>query len=98
MFERISVIDGPASGDPVVVWTDADRPVRLVYKRARWRVEGEPVPLREIPEQMFHPLITHPLERAAGWRCTVRSADHPNALVLALRREGSVWRAEEILR
>lgn len=96
MFERMQSVRPGVTEAPIVVWTEADRPVRLIYKRARWRVEGDPVPLREVPEQMFHPLITHPMERTAGWRCTVRSADHHSTLVLALRREGAVWRAEEV--
>lgn len=96
MFERMPSMRPGVAEAPIVVWTEADRPVRLVYKQVRWRVEGEPIPLHDVPEHMFHPLITHPMERMAGWRCTVRSADQRSTLVLALRREGVGWKAVEL--
>ncbi|UOQ60068.1 hypothetical protein MUN76_13645 [Leucobacter rhizosphaerae] len=96
MFERPTMALPRVDDDPVIVWTEAERPVRLVYRLARWRVEGDPEPLREVPESLYHPLITHPTERTAGWRCRVRSADSRRTLVLALRRDGALWRAEEL--
>ncbi|QYM76929.1 hypothetical protein [Leucobacter luti] len=78
------------------MWTERDRPVRLFFREARWSVEGEPVAITEIPNHQYHPLITHPTPAFMGWRCVMGSEDLTTKLVLAVRREGTLWRAEEV--
>ncbi|WP_449280424.1 hypothetical protein [Leucobacter sp.] len=94
MFESVIGPRVHFAEDAVHVWMVDERPQRLVYRRDRWTVEGTPEPIVEVPDELFHPLITHPTPRRTGWRCTVRRVRDAAELRLAIRREAGVWRVE----
>ncbi|GAA2185750.1 hypothetical protein GCM10009786_03430 [Leucobacter alluvii] len=98
MFESVIGPKMPLHDDTVVVWMVDGRPARLVFERARWRVEGEPRPIVEVPDEHIHPLITHVAERHTGWRCTVRRDGGAERVELAVRRDGVRWIAERLAR
>ncbi|UOQ57323.1 hypothetical protein MUN78_00315 [Leucobacter allii] len=79
------------TGESTFVWMEQDRPARLVYERARWRVVGTPRAIIEAPEEERHPLAAHPRSRQTEWRCTVRRDGDGETRTLALRRDGSRW-------
>ena len=83
-----------APDQAVVVWMEAGLPARLVFERARWRVEGRPEPIVEVPDGLLHPLITHVGEQQVGWRCRVQRDDGGERLSLELRRADTWWIAE----
>lgn len=86
-----------AQPTPVAVWLDsADRPVRLVYRGARYTTIDEPTPL---PHDIdWPPGITHPPAepRTAGWRLTARSTATGETLVFDLRQAGGGWQVEQV--
>lgn len=96
MFESVIGPKMPLLDDTVVVWFVEGRPARLVFERVRWRVEGEPRPIIEVPDGHMHPLITHVSERQTGWRCSVRRDGGGERLELAVRRDGVRWIAERL--
>ncbi|MFD5598441.1 hypothetical protein ACFWHR_00160 [Leucobacter sp. NPDC058333] len=96
MFETVIGPQMSMSDDTVVVWLVEGRPARLVFERSRWRVEGDPLPIIEVPDGHMHPLITHSDERHTGWRCTVKRDGGAEQLELAVRREGVSWVAERL--
>lgn len=73
--------------EPVTVWTDRNRPTRMVWRAERWRVSDTPTPLREA---VVHPALTHPLERTVGWRFQGTS-ESGRSLVFDVRRDGAEW-------
>ncbi|WP_053353729.1 hypothetical protein [Leucobacter musarum] len=96
MFESVIGPKLPVRDDTVVVWMANGVPARFVFERARWRIEGSPRPIIEVPESHAHPLITHAPERLTGWRCTARRDGGAEVAELALRRAGSRWIAERL--
>lgn len=83
------------STEPVAVWLDSsDRPARLVYRGARYRVIDTPTPLPREPE--WPSGIGHPptdVLLAPGWRMTGRS-ESSELLVFDLRLAPSGWVVE----
>jgi len=69
-----------------------DYPYQL--RRSARFVEGTPEPIIEVPDEMLHPLITHPTPRRTGWRCTVRRVSDAEVLRLAIRKEAGAWQVE----
>lgn len=53
------------AAEPVTVWTERGKPVRVVWRGQRFRVSDVPTPIHEAA---LHALITHPLERLVGCR------------------------------
>lgn len=96
MFDAVIGPRFPVTESTVVVWMEGDRPARVMYRRARWRVEGAPRPLIEVPDALLHPLITHAEPRQTGWSCTVRQVDGGATIGLELRRSEHGWEAQEV--
>jgi len=93
MFESIFGPRLPEAPESIVVWTTDGLPDRLVYRRARWRVEGTPTPIIEAFE---HPFITHSPSLQTGWKCRVRRDGGTETALLELRRHGDHWEAESL--
>lgn len=96
MFDTVIGPRMRVTDETVMVWMSAGLPARLVYRLSRWRVEGTPTPIIEVPEEQYHPLITHPRARQTGWLCTVRQVDSGDTLTLRLRHYDHAWMAEEV--
>lgn len=52
--------------EPVAVWLESGRPVRLVWRGLRYTVTDTPTALRR--EEKLHEVMTHPLVPVLGWR------------------------------
>ncbi|TPW78056.1 hypothetical protein [Schumannella soli] len=69
--------------ESAAVWFANERPVRIVWHGRRYRVNDTPTRLE--PGDVWHPAMTHPIERRwSGWRFQAVDADG-NAPVFDLR-------------
>ncbi|QNE35869.1 hypothetical protein [Leifsonia shinshuensis] len=73
----------------VSVWTENNRPTRLVWRGARYLVTDTPTPINE-PFDDVAP--THAAHRIVGWRFQGRSVNDGDTKVFdVLQLEGTRW-------
>ncbi|QNE35371.1 hypothetical protein [Leifsonia shinshuensis] len=73
----------------VSVWTDGDRPARLVWRGIRYLVTDDPEPL---VQDVVHDALTHPGTRVVGWRFQATSVVDGDARVFDVHQvAGTRW-------